>query len=188
MKNIELLKNNLFDGLEHLLTKAQKDPEFQTTLSQIAQTMTELCQAFTPTAKSLEKVVDEEVPESELASPENIRSFVANFDLTKPNKAGGSTKFSKNTKTAKPLTLEQVIANCQLKARACNWLAKHGFTENKEVLEERRQLNKESNSAQKHHLWMLDNKKVCPYNTEKVRQLAESYQLVYRWFTFMEEI
>lgn len=82
--------------------------------------------------------------------------------------------------------LGDVGANLALKARAARWVARHGYTEEREALEERYTLLDRARSINL-YLWMLDRNRVDPYRSDALTELAELFELSVRTLDFWQE-
>jgi hypothetical protein len=82
--------------------------------------------------------------------------------------------------------LGDVGANLALKARAARWVARHGYTEEREALEERYELLDEARAAGC-YLWMMDRNRVDPYQSDALTELADLFELSVRTLDFWQE-
>ena len=150
-----------------LLGKASTDPELTELLRGLASlTLAVLPAPIDPAERELAILRE---PEPELASPEELETLVehfANRPVSEPE-AHIESRFE--------LELAEVPARLRLKARACCWLAEHGYTNDPAALGERRTLIADAR-ANACYLWMLDRTLVDPNASGAFTLLATNYE------------
>lgn len=149
--------------VEQLLERARHDPEQVKLLQVLAQ---EILSTFPV------KVNPEPLPSEapvELASDDEIDTFVTSYT---PNPT--PTPLEPEAEVLRDVLLEELPARLQLKARACSWLAEHGYTQDRTALEARYSLIEEAKRTQC-YLWMLDIEQVNPNNALAFREAADAY-------------
>lgn len=149
--------------LERVLERARRDPEQAALLREMA---TVVLEAFPPAEPSA-PVPDPE-PQPEAVSEGELDAFVEAFGAREPAEPVAAEE-------ARPeISLEQVPARMRLKARACRWLAEHGYTTDPAALGGRTDLIAEGKAAGC-YLWMFDSGSVNPNAVGVFGALADNF-------------
>ncbi|CAA9291674.1 MAG: hypothetical protein AVDCRST_MAG93-3949 [uncultured Chloroflexia bacterium] len=82
--------------------------------------------------------------------------------------------------------LSAVAENLTLKAQASRWLARHGYTKEREALDERYALLDRGRAVGLFY-WMFDRNRVDPYRREALTELSELFELTARALAFWQE-
>lgn len=156
------MSQNLDEALELISERVRNDPELALALRTIVEGVLAMLPepALEPT-KHVSPEVEEDVPD-----PTELE-----------DEAPAYTEWP---------DLGDVGANLTLKARAARWVARHGYTEEREALEERYTLLDEARPAGC-YLWMLDRNRVDPYQSDALTELAELFELSVRTLDFWQE-
>lgn len=156
------MSQSLEDALELISERARNDPELAAALRTVLEgVLAKLPEPALEPARHVSPEVAEDVP-----------------DPTEPeDEAPAYTEWP---------YLGDVGANLALKARAARWVARHGYTEEREALEERYALLDEARAAGC-YLWMMDRNRVDPYQSDALTELAELFELSVRTLDFWQE-
>lgn len=148
--------------LEQLLERARRDPEQVALLRELATTILDAFPLAEPVAP--EPVASEPEPVSE----GELDAFVEAF--------GTRTPAEPPVLEPRPeISLGETPGRMRLKARACRWLAEHGYTTELTALAERIDLIAEG-KASGCYLWMFDSGNVNPNAVGVFGTLAENYE------------
>lgn len=154
--------------LERVLERARRDPEQVALLREMA---TVILEAFPPTEPPapVEGVPDPAEPQPEPVSEGELDAFVEAFGAREP---------AEPVLAGEPrpeVSLEQVPARMRLKARACRWLAEHGYTTELAALGGRIDLIAEGKETHC-YLWMFDSGNVNPNAVGVFGTLADNFE------------
>ena len=153
--------------LEQLLERARRDPEQVVLLRELATAILDALPAAEPLAPEPDPV-ESLVDEPETVSDGELDAFVEAFGTRAP--AEPVTPLE----TRPEISLGEVPARMRLKARACRWLAEHGYTTELAALAERINLIAEGKAAHC-YLWMFESGNVNPNTVGVFGTLADNF-------------
>lgn len=151
--------------LEQLLERARRDPEQVALLRALATTVLDALPAVEPAALEPEPVADE----PETVSEGELDAFVEAFGTRAPAEPVVTEE------TRPEIGLGEVPARMRLKARACRWLAEHGYTTELAARAERINLIAEG-KALHCYLWMFESGNVNPNAVGVFGTLADNFK------------